>query len=106
MAKSTRYFCRNFYNNLSSFFQAPGSDTYIVFGEAQPEDLISASQRNAVKNITKAAEAPKPAIIEEDPAAEEDDEQVDAEGVEEKDIELVMQQVLLTKLFAKFVVIR
>merc|ERR1712018_679431 len=65
-------------------YKAPGSDTYIVFGEAQPEDLISASQRNAVKNITKAAEAPKPAIIEEDPAAEEDDEQVDAEGVEEK----------------------
>merc|ERR1719259_1122297 len=61
-------------------YKAPGSDTYIVFGEAQPEDLISASQRNAVKNITKAAEAPKPAIIEEDPAAEEDDEQVDAEA--------------------------
>jgi len=78
-------------------YKAPGSDTYIVFGEAQPEDLISASQRNAVKNITKAAEAPKPAIIEEDPAAEEDDEQVDAEGVEEKDIELVMQQAGVTK---------
>ena len=65
-----------------------------MFGEAQPEDLISASQRNAVKNITKATEAvKKPEIIEEDPAAEEGDEDVDTEGVEEKDIELVMQQV-------------
>ena len=68
-----------------------------MFGEAQPEDLISASQRNAVKNITKATEAvKKPEIIEEDPAAEEGDEDVDTEGVEEKDIELVMQQVWRT----------
>ena len=84
------------FNNLLVIIKlkAPGSDTYIVFGEAQPEDLISASQRNAVKNITKATEAAKkPEIIEEDPAAEEDDETIDTEGVEEKDIELVMQQV-------------
>merc|ERR1712055_691336 len=74
-------------------YKAPGSDTYIVFGEAQPEDLISSAQREAVKNITKATEAAKkPEIIEEDPAAEEDDEAIDTEGVEEKDIELVMQQ--------------
>lgn len=79
-------------------YKAPGSDTYIVFGEAQPEDLISASQRNAVKNITKATEAvKKPEIIEEDPAAEEGDEDVDTEGVEEKDIELVMQQAGVTR---------
>jgi len=79
-------------------YKAPGSDTYIVFGEAQPEDLISASQRNAVKNITKATEAAKkPEIIEEDPAAEEDDETIDTEGVEEKDIELVMQQAGVTR---------
>merc|ERR1712137_1214571 len=42
-------------------YKAPGSDTYIVFGEAQPEDLISSAQREAAKKF-KQPEPAKPAV--------------------------------------------
>merc|ERR1711939_524599 len=80
-------------------YKNPASDTYIVFGEAKIEDLSQQAQMEAAQKF-KAAEAPQPtemgaggttgpaAIPEED----EDDGEVDAEGVEDKDIELVMSQ--------------
>lgn len=83
-------------------FKNPASDTYIVFGEAKIEDLSQQAQMEAAQKF-KAAETPQPtemgaqgttgapgpgAIPEED----EDDEEVDATGVEDKDIELVMSQ--------------
>merc|ERR1712137_404842 len=58
--------------------------TYIVFGEAQPEDLISSAQREAAK-------------IEEEGEEEEDDGEIDTEGVEDKDVELVMAQAGVSK---------
>jgi len=86
-------------------YKNPASDTYIIFGEAKIEDLSQQAQMEAAQKF-KAAEAPQPtgmggqgtaaaggvtaaAIPEDD---EDDGEEVDAEGVEEKDIELVMSQ--------------
>merc|ERR1712177_160819 len=85
--------------NKPDVYKNPASDTYIVFGEAKIEDLSQQAQMEAAQKF-KAAEAPQPsemgatgttgpaAIAEED----EDDGDVDAEGVEDKDIELVMSQ--------------
>merc|ERR1712176_223588 len=79
-------------------YKAPGSDTYIVFGEAQPEDLISSAQREAAKKF-KQPEETKPAVakIEEDEEENEEEGEIDTEGVEEKDIELVMAQAAVSK---------
>lgn len=83
-------------------YKAPGSDTYIVFGEAQPEDLMSRNLAQA-----KAAEkfkipdlspvAPSVPKIEDEEEDEVDEENLDTEGVEDKDIELVMQQAGVSK---------
>merc|ERR1711892_568025 len=76
-------------------YKNPSSDTYIVFGEAKIEDLSQQAQMEAA-NKFKAAEVPQvpdagvaaaQAVAEDD-----DDEEVEADGVEEKDIELVMSQ--------------
>merc|ERR1712025_1026931 len=85
--------------NKPDVYKNPASDTYIVFGEAKIEDLSQQAQMEAAQKF-KAAEVPQPtemgasgttgpaSIAEED----EDDGDVDAEGVEDKDIELVMSQ--------------
>ena len=82
-------------------YKNPASDTYIVFGEAKIEDLSQQAQMEAASKFNKvdvpqagdaAAAGPTP-IMEE----EEDDEEVDAGGVEEKDIELVMSQANVTR---------
>merc|ERR1711942_550811 len=75
-------------------YKNPASDTYIVFGEAKIEDLSQQAQMEAAQKfknaeVPQATEAAGPApILEED----EDDEDVDAAGVEEKDVDLVMSQ--------------
>merc|ERR1712013_343288 len=85
--------------NKPDVYKNPASDTYIVFGEAKIEDLSQQAQMEAA-NRFKAAEMPSqmndmsavtgPApILEEE---EEEDGDVSAEGVEDKDIELVMSQ--------------
>merc|ERR1712193_353865 len=73
-------------------YKNPASDTYIVFGEAKIEDLSQQAQMEAASKFNKvdvpqadAAAGPAP-ILEED----EEDGEVDTEGVEDKDIELVM----------------
>merc|ERR1711999_13443 len=67
-------------------YKNPASDTYIVFGEAKIEDLSQQAQMEAAQKFKNAevpqvsdavAAGPAP-IIEED----EDDEEVDAAGVE------------------------
>jgi len=86
--------------NRPDVFQAPGSDTYIVFGEAKIEDLSQQAQVQAAERF-KAPERPagitpevkKPVVEDES----EDEEEDDASGVEAKDIELVMQQANCTK---------
>jgi len=87
--------------NKPDVYKNPASDTYIVFGEAKIEDLSQQAQMEAA-NRFKAAEMPSsaaetasvPAAIAEE---EEEGEEVDATGVEEKDVELVMSQANVSK---------
>merc|ERR1711993_136137 len=87
--------------NKPDVYKNPASDTYIVFGEAKIEDLSQQAQMEAA-NRFKAAEmqsstaeaASVPAAIAEE---EEEGEEVDASGVEEKDVELVMSQANVSK---------
>ena len=83
-------------------YKNPASDTYIVFGEAKIEDLSQNAQMEAASKFAPPADVPQPAdmggqgTVTSPPAAipedDEDDEEVDATGVEAKDIELVMSQ--------------
>jgi len=87
--------------NKPEVFKNATSDTYVVFGEAKIEDLSQQAQMAAAKKFQDAQEIrakakalseeanKKEAIIEEE---EEDDDEVDVTGVDEKDIELVIQQ--------------
>jgi len=81
--------------NKPDVYKSPGSDTYIVFGEAKIEDLGQHAAQLAA-NQFKQAEAPAaPGLTtqqRQEPAEESDEEEVDATGIEEKDIELVMSQ--------------
>ncbi|KAI8600005.1 nascent polypeptide-associated complex subunit alpha-like protein [Dissophora ornata] len=73
-------------------FKSLNSDTYIVFGEGQAEDLNALqSQLQAAQDVMKDAadETPEDATA---AADEEDDEEVDEEGVSKEDIELVVAQ--------------
>lgn len=78
-------------------YKNPASDTYIVFGEAKIEDLSQQAQMAAAEKF-KAPEVPSVAetqlskTLQSTIPEEDDDEEVDASGVEEKDIELVMSQ--------------
>lgn len=86
--------------NKPEVFKNTTGDTYVVFGEAKIEDLSQQAQMAAAKKFQeaqqvrkKAEELAKPeAIIEEDEEEEADDAALDSTGVDDKDIDLVMQQ--------------
>ncbi|CAH8361939.1 unnamed protein product [Eruca vesicaria subsp. sativa] len=76
-------------------FKSPASDTYVIFGEAKIEDMSSQIQSQAAQQfkapdlssmISKGESSSSAAVV------EDDDEEVNEEGVEPKDIELVMTQ--------------
>lgn len=79
-------------------YKSPAGDTYIVFGEAKIEDLSQTAQMQAAEKFKAPELAPtapgegtarvQQAAIEE----EDSDEETNEDGVEGKDIELVMQQ--------------
>merc|ERR1719436_2399237 len=80
-------------------YKNPVSDAYIVFGEAKIEDLSQNAQMEAASKFTATAGPPQPVDMGGQvtaPAAtqddEEDSEEIDATGVDDKDIELVMSQ--------------
>jgi len=76
-------------------YKNPGSDTYIVFGQAKIEDLSQQAQMAAVEKIRQ-PDHPADARTRLQPPIEEEEEEMgepeDATGVEDKDIELVMSQ--------------
>jgi len=81
--------------NKPDVYKSPAGDTHIVFGEAKIEDLSQQAQVQAAEKFKE----PEPVKVptsdsktEPAEAEEDDDEEVDASGIEEKDIELVMQQ--------------
>merc|ERR1712211_26234 len=90
--------------NKPDVYKNPASDTYIVFGEAKIEDLSQQAQMEAAQKF-KASESPQPTEMGAGgttgpsaiPEEEEDGEEVDASGVEEKDVELVMSQANVSK---------
>lgn len=95
--------------NKPDVFKSPASDTYIVFGEAKIEDLSQKAQMAAAEKFKapdgasvlsavnlgeggQGAVGPGAGVkttIEEE---SEDDEDIDATGVQNKDIELVVSQ--------------
>jgi len=83
--------------NKPDVYKSPGSDTYIVFGEAKIEDLGQHATQLAA-NQFKQVEAPTApgggltAQQRQEPMEESDEEEVDTTGIEDKDIELVMSQ--------------
>ena len=72
--------------NKPDVFKSPGSDTYVIFGEAKPED--SAAQAAAALEAFNPQGAGAAAA----PALAEAEGEVDETGVEAKDIDLVMTQ--------------
>ncbi|KAF2669277.1 nascent polypeptide-associated complex, alpha subunit [Microthyrium microscopicum] len=94
--------------NSPDVYKSPSSNTYIIFGEAKIEDLNSQAQAAAAQQMANvdagheghdhshkgkaidAAEAKK----DED---EDDGEEVDEEGLEDKDISLVMAQASVSR---------
>ncbi|KAI8332891.1 NAC domain-containing protein [Chlamydoabsidia padenii] len=75
-------------------YKSVNSDTFIVFGEMQMEDMRARAQEAAAQQL--AAEAEAKGEEESAPVAaaeeEEDTEEIDAGDIEEKDIELVVAQ--------------
>ncbi|RDA91178.1 hypothetical protein CP533_4840 [Ophiocordyceps camponoti-saundersi (nom. inval.)] len=93
--------------NQPEVYKSPNSNTYIVFGEAKIEDVNATAQQAAAQQIAAAGagaegdhsghnhgESSKAAEATETKKDDDDDdgEEVDAEGLEDKDIELVMTQ--------------
>ncbi|KAF1944194.1 nascent polypeptide-associated complex, alpha subunit [Clathrospora elynae] len=106
--------------NQPDVYKSPSSNTWIIFGEAKIEDLNSQAQANAAQQLANAEAASqadhaghdhaghdhgkgKGKAIEgkkdeeEDEDEDEDEEDVDDEGLEAKDIELVMQQASVSR---------
>ena len=72
-------------------FKSPTSETYVIFGEAKVEDLSATANARAAEQF-KAPEAAAPAAAPVAEAAEEEGE-VSEEGVDPKDIDLVIAQI-------------
>lgn len=82
--------------NNPDVYKNPHSDTYIIFGEAKIEDLsqqaqVAAAEKFKAPEATPAGGESSGATTSVAPIAEEDEEEVDDTGLNEKDIELVMQ---------------
>ena len=82
-------------------FKSPASDTYVIFGEAKIEDLSSQIQSQAAEqfkapdlsNVVSQGESSSSASA----VVQDDDEDIDEEGVDAKDVELVMTQAGVTR---------
>ncbi|KAL3989807.1 Nascent polypeptide-associated complex subunit alpha-like protein 3 [Acanthocheilonema viteae] len=84
--------------NKPDVYKSPGSDTYIVFGEAKIEDLseharFAAAERLKPNDTQLSAQGGRMNVTRTEQEEESgDDGEVDATGIEEKDIELVCSQ--------------
>ncbi|TQS37677.1 hypothetical protein Golomagni_01841 [Golovinomyces magnicellulatus] len=102
--------------NQPEVYKSPSSNTYIVFGEAKIEDLNSQAQASAAQQLAAqeahshsghdhshdhSHENGKGKAIEESDDKKDDDEddseELDATGLEDKDIELVMTQASVSR---------
>jgi len=83
--------------NKPDVYKNPASDTYIVFGEAKIEDLsqqaqMAAAERFKAPEVSAAALGVPAADGDADGAAQAESDEEGEDGVEAKDIELVMSQ--------------
>jgi nascent polypeptide-associated complex subunit alpha len=82
-------------------YKSPASDTYVFFGEAKMEDWGSQALADTAKQFEKAvggqAEGAAAEEKKESKGAAEPEGEVDASGLEEKDIELVMSQASVSR---------
>ena len=81
-------------------FKSPTSETYVIFGEAKIEDLSSqlqaqAAQQFRMQDLSKVMAKQDAAAAAAAPADEE--EEVDEDGIEPRDIDLVMTQASVTR---------
>merc|ERR1711977_160384 len=89
--------------NQPEVYKSPSSNTYIVFGEAKIEDLNSQAQASAAQQLAAAEshDHAKGKAIDTSEDKKDDDEddgeEVDATGLEDKDIELVMTQASVSR---------
>ncbi|KAG6038431.1 GAL4 enhancer protein [Claviceps sp. Clav32 group G5] len=98
--------------NNPEVYKSPNSNTYIVFGEAKIEDVNATAQQAAAAQMAAAnaegdhaghnhGESSKAVksgdAKKEEEEEEDDDEEVDADGLEDKDIELVMTQASVSR---------
>jgi len=75
-------------------YKAPNSDTYIIFGNAKIEDM-NQSHREFLSDkwAPKPDTAQMPAITED----QDDDEEVDTSGLDENDIQMVVEQASVSR---------
>ncbi|CAM0873191.1 unnamed protein product [Alopecurus aequalis] len=78
-------------------FKSPNSETYVIFGEAKIEDLSSQLQSQAAEqfkapDLSQMLSTPEASCV-----GHDDNEVVDEDGVEPKDIELVMTQASVSR---------
>mmetsp|Transcript_35189 Transcript_35189/g.76340 ORF Transcript_35189/g.76340 Transcript_35189/m.76340 type:complete len:177 (+) Transcript_35189:76-606(+) len=78
-------------------FKSPASETYIIFGEAKIEDLSAQAQTQAAEQFKAGAAAEAEPVAEAASTGAEEEGDVDEEGVDAKDIELVMTQAGVTR---------
>ncbi|KAH8267146.1 hypothetical protein KR018_012085 [Drosophila ironensis] len=81
--------------NHPEVYHNPNSETYIILGEIQIKNMSLQAKLAAAKKF-KATKAPAVGEIN-DEGGEDDDEEADATGVDEKDIELVILQAGTTR---------
>ncbi|GET85683.1 nascent polypeptide associated complex subunit-like protein, copy 1 [Leishmania tarentolae] len=75
-------------------YRFPGTNTFVIFGEAQLEDASALAQEAAARAAVSGAASASSGAAASSAAAEEDgdDEEVDAGGLDEKEINVVMSQ--------------
>uniref|UniRef100_A0A7S0ZC26 NAC-A/B domain-containing protein n=1 Tax=Timspurckia oligopyrenoides TaxID=708627 RepID=A0A7S0ZC26_9RHOD len=79
--------------NKPDVFKSPTSNQYVIFGEAKVEDLSSQAQNAAAEQFKVNETAETETKEAQEPVEEEEEEgEVDAGGLTEADIELVMEQ--------------
>eukprot|EP00755_Sulcionema_specki_P004138 Sspe_Gene.29326::Locus_13857_Transcript_1_1_Confidence_1.000_Length_651::g.29326::m.29326/K03626/EGD2, NACA; nascent polypeptide-associated complex subunit alpha len=74
-------------------YKSPAANTYVIFGEAKVEDTAEERDKRMLGDMLGSMPVPAPEATEE----EEGDEEVDAEGLDANDIEMVMTQAKVSK---------
>ena len=70
-------------------YRFPGTNTFVIFGETQLEEAGSDAQKAAARTVVGGEKEEAPAAA---AAAANDDEDVDPEGLQDKEINVVMSQ--------------